>query len=100
MNRLTILSLCTFFSLPLRSYSQQPLYKDASQPVALRTQDLIKRMTLKEKVGQLLCPLGWEMYERQGNKVKVSQKFKTSYPKNRLGCSGQHSEPIHGHKKR
>jgi beta-glucosidase len=85
MNRLTILTLCTFFSLPLRSYSQQPLYKDASQPVVLRTQDLIKRMTLKEKVGQLLCPLGWEMYERQGNKVKVSQKFKDIVSKKQIG---------------
>ncbi|ALL08904.1 glycosyl hydrolase family 3 [Pedobacter sp. PACM 27299] len=76
MNKLKHLTCCAFFSLPLTAICQQPLYKDASQPIAIRTKDLISRMTLKEKVGQLLSPLGWEMYERQGNKVKVSQKFK------------------------
>lgn len=76
MNKLKLLTCCAFFSLPLTAICQQPLYKDASQPIAIRTKDLISRMTLKEKVGQLLSPLGWEMYERQGNKVKVSQKFK------------------------
>lgn len=85
MNRLTILTCCTLLSLPIHSYCQQPLYKDASQPIALRTQDLIKRMTLKEKAGQLLSPLGWEMYERQGNKVKISQKFKDIVAEKQIG---------------
>ena len=31
-----------------------PLYKDPSQPVELRTSDLLSRMTLAEKVGQLM----------------------------------------------
>jgi len=26
-------------------------------------------------VGQLLCPLGWEMYEKQGSRVTQSKKF-------------------------
>lgn len=85
MNRLAILICCTFLSLPISSYCQQPLYKDASQPIALRTQDLIKRMTIKEKVGQLLSPLGWEMYERHGNKVIVSQKFKDIVAEKQIG---------------
>ena len=33
-------------------------------------------MTLEEKVGQLLCPLGWEMYEIHGSEVYPSGKFK------------------------
>lgn len=34
-------------------------------------------MTAEEKVGQLLCPLGWEMYEiKSPKKVVVSDKFK------------------------
>nr|WP_225421202.1 glycoside hydrolase family 3 N-terminal domain-containing protein [Sphingomonas parva] len=32
----------------------RPLYKDASQPVDLRVEDLLARMTLEEKVAQLL----------------------------------------------
>ncbi|WP_416803301.1 glycoside hydrolase family 3 N-terminal domain-containing protein [Bacteroides reticulotermitis] len=51
-------------------------YKDAALPVEARVQDLLSRMTLKEKVGQLLCPLGWEMYVIQGNRVQPSDKFK------------------------
>ncbi|WP_232324727.1 glycoside hydrolase family 3 N-terminal domain-containing protein [Pedobacter cryoconitis] len=84
-NRLTLLACCAFLSLPISSYCQQPLYKDASQSIALRTQDLIQRMTLKEKIGQLLSPLGWEMYERQGNGVKVSQKFKDIVAEKQIG---------------
>ena len=30
-------------------------YRDASQPVAVRVDDLLSRMTLQEKVAQLLC---------------------------------------------
>src|SRR5262245_46811043 len=31
-----------------------PLYKDASRPVAERVEDLLKRMTLEEKVAQMI----------------------------------------------
>ena len=41
-----------------------PLYKDASKSAEERAQDLLSRMTLEEKLGQLLCPLGWPMYEK------------------------------------
>ena len=44
--------------------SKTPLYKDASQPSSVRADDLIARMTVEEKLGQLLCPLGWPMYEK------------------------------------
>ena len=43
--------------------AQKPLYRDASAPVEVRVRDLLGRMTLEEKVGQLRCPLGWPMYE-------------------------------------
>ncbi|MCX2450007.1 glycoside hydrolase family 3 C-terminal domain-containing protein [Pedobacter sp. PLR] len=85
MNKLSLLTFCTFFTFPLTAFCQQPLYKDASQSIEIRTKDLISRMTLKEKVGQLLSPLGWEMYERQGNKVTVSQKFKDIVAEKQIG---------------
>ena len=31
---------------------KSPLYKDASQPIAVRVNDLLGRMTLDEKIGQ------------------------------------------------
>lgn len=56
--------------------SQEPLYKDAKAPVEARVQDLLKRMTPEEKIGQLMCPLGWEMYTRTETGVEVSDLFK------------------------
>ena len=53
-----------------------PTYKDPSFSIDVRLSDLLSRMTLEEKVGQLLCPLGWEMYEIHGNEVHPSGKFK------------------------
>ena len=35
------------------SYAQQPVYKDARQPITKRVSDLLSRMTLEEKVAQL-----------------------------------------------
>src|SRR4051812_21155763 len=37
-----------------RTMSETPVYKDPSQPLERRVEDLISRMTLPEKVGQLL----------------------------------------------
>ena len=56
--------------------AQSPLYKQASAPIEERVKDLISRMTPEEKVGQLCCPMGWEMYTKTGNKVEVSELYK------------------------
>lgn len=50
-------------------------YKNSRLTAEERTQDLLSHMTLEEKVGQLLCPLGWEMYEKKGSVVSHSSKF-------------------------
>jgi len=42
-------------------------------------------MTLEEKVGQLLCPLGWEMYEIHGSEVHPSGKFKQLIKERNVG---------------
>lgn len=41
-----------------------PVYKDSSKSSEARTKDLLSRMTIEEKIGQMLCPLGWPMYEK------------------------------------
>lgn len=51
-------------------------YKNPKLPVQTRVDDLLSRMTAEEKVGQLLCPLGWEMYTIKGKDVVPSEKFK------------------------
>nr|WP_319267377.1 glycoside hydrolase family 3 N-terminal domain-containing protein [uncultured Draconibacterium sp.] len=54
----------------------KPIYKSKQHSVEERTQDLLSHMTLDEKLGQLLCPMGWEMYEKNGTEVAVSETFK------------------------
>ncbi|MGJ1283600.1 glycoside hydrolase family 3 N-terminal domain-containing protein [Sphingobacterium spiritivorum] len=85
MRKLSVVIYTLLLSVPLPLAAQKPVYKDASQSVEIRTRDLIQRMTLEEKVGQLLCPLGWEMYERKGNTVTVSQKFKDIVANKHIG---------------
>ena len=53
-----------------------PLYKDASRPAEERADDLIDRMTVEEKLGQLLCPLGWPMYEKTGEDVRITDAYR------------------------
>ena len=60
-----------------RVMAQQWLYKQAAVPIEYRVKDLLGRMTIEEKVGQLCCPLGWEMYTKTGkNEVTVSELYK------------------------
>ena len=56
-----------------------PAYKDALKSAQERADDLLSRMTIDEKLGQLLCPLGWPMYEKveiPGQEDSTSWKVK------------------------
>lgn len=48
----------------LAACSKTPAYKNPNLSPEKRTADLLKRMTTEEKIGQLLSPLGWPMYEK------------------------------------
>jgi beta-glucosidase len=53
------------------------LYKDPVQPVEKRVEDLLSRMTLKEKAGQLcIRMLGWHTYKRTDNGFELTKAFK------------------------
>ena len=66
--------------------AQQPLYKLASAPIEDRVTDLLGRMTLEEKVAQICCPLGWEMYTKVGeDSVTISALFKKQMSEAPLG---------------
>ena len=63
-----------------------PVYKQADRPVEERIADLLGRMTVEEKIGQLRCPLGWEMYTKTGAKsVEASDKFKALMSQQPIG---------------
>ena len=51
-------------------------YQNANLPVDQRVEDLLSRMTLEEKAGQIVCLMGWDSYQINGKKVTVSDKFK------------------------
>ncbi|MBO4624436.1 MAG: glycoside hydrolase family 3 C-terminal domain-containing protein [Bacteroidales bacterium] len=53
-----------------------PAYKDAGKSAQERADDLLSRMTLDEKLGQLLCPLGWPMYEKDGATVRITDNYR------------------------
>ena len=63
-------------SCSLTANAQKPIYKDDSQPVEARVADLLSRMTLDEKIGQVRCPLGWFIYDKDAKgKVSLTEKF-------------------------
>ncbi|MEA4889744.1 MAG: glycoside hydrolase family 3 N-terminal domain-containing protein [Clostridiaceae bacterium] len=51
-------------------------YKDQSLPFGDRAEDLLSRMTLKEKVGQLNQKMrGWKAYEKKPGGYEISDEF-------------------------
>ena len=66
----------SIFVMSVMAACVSPDYRDASLSPAQRTEVLLKQMTVEEKVGQLLCPLGWPMYEKdEHGEVGVSARF-------------------------
>ena len=55
----------------------KPAYMDATQPVETRVDDLMKRMTLKEKIGQLNLPCAYvnELGRTAQEKIEAGRKF-------------------------
>lgn len=60
-------------------------YKDKNLPIDIRIDDLLGRMSTSEKVGQLSKMLGWDMYQKKGNQVAVSQKLKDAAQQQHIG---------------
>lgn len=54
-----------------------PAYRNPDLSVEKRVSDLVSRMTDEEKIGQLLCPLGWPMYTKSSDStVSVSEAYR------------------------
>ena len=83
LNCLTITLVATVLTFA-QTLSLLP-YKKPNLSTEVRVADLLSRMTLEEKVGQLLSPLGWEMYEIHGNEVCPSGKFRQLIKEKNVG---------------
>lgn len=72
--------------ITLTASSQKKLpYKDATLPIEQRVGDLLGRMSVKEKIGQLRCTLAWNYYEIKGNDVVPSESFKKDIAEGQIG---------------
>ncbi len=75
--RFRILILLVLICEIAGAQNKQPLYKNSNATPEERAKDILKEMTLEEKVGQILCFMGWDMYDNTGDEVGVSEKFRT-----------------------
>ncbi|WP_215222887.1 glycoside hydrolase family 3 N-terminal domain-containing protein [Echinicola shivajiensis] len=73
------------FSISAFGQKGQVAYKQKDLLVEERVSDLLSRMTLEEKVGQLSTLLGWEMYEKTGDGAEVSDAFKEAIQERNIG---------------
>lgn len=67
------------------AWTQKMPYKDPNLPINERVTDLLGRMTLAEKIGQLRCTLAWNYYELKGDKPMPSQQFKKDLREGHIG---------------
>ncbi|TXK24929.1 beta-glucosidase [Pontibacter qinzhouensis] len=81
-----IKSIILFISLTCSTAAYaQPLYKNSKAATSERVNDLLGRMTVEEKVGQLSTLLGWEMYDKQPKKVTTSAAFRKAVDERHIG---------------
>src|SRR5450759_1768651 len=72
------------------SFGQQPVYLDAKQSINNRVEDLLSRMTLEEKIGQMNMPCVYEdgLGEDTQSKFDGCRKFAAGTKEKGIGPGG------------
>ena len=70
----------------MKNNRDQLKYKNPSLPVEERVADLLDRMTLEEKVGQLNQMIRCKAYDKQDDRTIISDKFKNIISGNGIGA--------------
>ncbi len=60
-------------------------YENPQLSIDRRVDDLMSQMSLEEKVGQLQMTMGWSYYDRVGDEITISEKFKQDFKERQLG---------------
>ena len=63
----------------------EPNYRNASLSPERRAADLLSQMTTEEKIGQLLCPYGWPMFEKTSPTEATYSDVYVDFIKNQHG---------------
>jgi beta-glucosidase len=58
-----------------KPFSALPLYKNPAYPVDRRVEDLLSRMTIEEKTGQLNAPVPYKMSSEPNGRIDACRKF-------------------------
>lgn len=70
----------------LNKNGQMDTYENPSAPVEERVEHLLSQMTLEEKVGQMLTSLGWPMYERVGEEIRLTARLEKEISEYHIGA--------------
>ncbi|WP_211749761.1 glycoside hydrolase family 3 N-terminal domain-containing protein [Paenibacillus sp. Marseille-Q4541] len=60
-------------------------YMNGNLPVQERVKLLLEQMTAEEKVGQLLQPFGWKVYNKTENGIELTEEFKEQVKNGGIG---------------
>ncbi len=77
MNRLLVLLMTIAMVMTAKAKGDLPLYKNAKTPIEQRVNDLLSRMTLEEKVGQMNQFVGLE-HIRENSKTMTAEDLATN----------------------
>ena len=69
----------------LNKNGKMDIYENPTLDIESRVEDILSQMTLEEKVGQMLTSLGWHMYERVGDDVRLTKRLTEELDKYHIG---------------